>query len=155
LYHQACHQFDVGEVAYAVVPHAVALAGQLPMRRRLWPLVIAGTVAACAAAFPSSTPPIPADLRADYEASAGPALRLALESLGQPGWPPGEVVELLAVVAAFHGRCDLAIHQFLHGGSNDDLSCPWCGEYIRWRDTADAEPGAAPDPARDIGSGSS
>src|SRR5262245_10199878 len=30
LYHQACHQLTVGEVTYAVVPHAIHLAGRLP-----------------------------------------------------------------------------------------------------------------------------
>jgi hypothetical protein len=145
LYHQACHQFTVGEVAYAIVPQVVEIAGRLPTRERLWPLGIAGTVAACCAAFPSQTPPIPADLRADYEAAARPALRMATAALSEPGWRRGEVIELLAVVAAFQGDCDLAIHLFLHGGSNDDLHCPECGEYIRWREGAQAERGAPAD----------
>jgi hypothetical protein len=138
LYHQVCHQLSVGEVAYAVVPHVVEVAGRLPSRERLWPLVIAGTVAACRAAFPSQTPRLPEDLQADYEASARPALRMATAALAEPGWRRGEVVELLGVVAAFQGHCDLAIHLFLHGGNDDDLHCPECGEYIRWREgTAD------------------
>ena len=133
LYHQVCHQLSVGEVAYAVVPHVVEVAGRLPSRKRLWPLVIAGTVAACRAAFPSQTPRVPEDLRADYEASARPALQMGTAALAEPGWRRGEVVELLGVVAAFQGHCDLAIHLFLHGGSDYDLHCPECGEYIRWR----------------------
>lgn len=137
LYHQACHQFTVGEAAYAIVPHAVEIAGSLPVRERLWPLSIAGTVAACGAAFPSETPPVPADLRADYEAAAQPALRMAAAALSETGWRRGEVTQLLAVVAAFQGHCDLAMHLFLHGGSDDDLICPECGEYIRWREGAE------------------
>ena len=40
LYHQACHQFTLhGDLAYAVVPHVVDIAGHLPVRERLWPLV--------------------------------------------------------------------------------------------------------------------
>lgn len=137
LYHQCCHQLTVGEVAYAVVPHVIDIARGLPARERLEPLGIAGTVAACCRAFPSEVPPIPDDLRADYEASAQPALQLATTTLNEIGWRRGEVVELLAVVAACQGHCDLAIHLFLHGGSDHDLHCPECGEYIRWREGAD------------------
>lgn len=46
LYQQACHQFSVGEVAFAVVPHVIEIAAGAPLRERLWPLIIAGTVAA-------------------------------------------------------------------------------------------------------------
>lgn len=148
LYHQCCHQLTVGEVAYAAVPHVIDIARGLLPRGRVLPLVIAGTVAACRTAFPSQAPPIPDDLRADYEASAGPALQMATAALAEPGWRRGEVVELLGVVAAFQGHCDLAIHLFLHGRSDDDLHCPECGEYLRWREGAEAEPGAAPDRGR-------
>lgn len=134
LYHQCCHQLGVGEVAYAVVPHAIDIARARPVRARVLPLVIAGTVAACCAAFPSQTPPVPDDLRADYDGAAGPALVMAAGAVAEPGWRRGEVVELLGVVAAFQGHCDLAIHLLLHGGSDHDLSCPECGEYIRWRE---------------------
>jgi hypothetical protein len=138
LYHQACHQFTVhGDVAYAVVPQVVDIAQRLPIRERLWPLVIAGTVEACRMAFPSTSPPVPDDLRADYEAFAQPALQMATGALSETGWRRGEVVELLGVVAAFQGHCDLAMHLFLHGGSDHDLSCPECGEYIRWREEAE------------------
>jgi hypothetical protein len=136
LYHQCCHQLTVGEVAYAAVPHVIDIARGLPVRGQVEPLGIAGTVAACCAAFPSQAPRIPDDLRADYEASARPALLLATAALSQVGWRRGEGVELLGVVAAFQGHCDLAIHLFLHGGSDDDLHCPECGKYIRWREGA-------------------
>jgi hypothetical protein len=43
------------------------------------------------------------------------------------------------VVAALQGHCDLAIHLFLHGGSDYDLHCPECGEYIRWRENAEED----------------
>jgi hypothetical protein len=103
LHEQCCHQMTVGEVAYAVVPHAVDIAGRIPLRERLWPLAIAGEVAACCAAFPSQTPAIPEDLSDAYKASALPALRLALDALNQQVWRPGEVTDLMGVVAAFHG----------------------------------------------------
>ena len=59
LYQQVCHQFTIcGDLAYAVVPHVVDIAVRLPVRDRIWPLVIAGTVAACRMAFPSSSPSV-------------------------------------------------------------------------------------------------
>ena len=138
LYQQACHQFTInGDLAYAVVPHVVDIAGHLPDKERVMPLVIAGTVAACRMAFPSSSPPIPEDLRAEYEASAQPALEMATYALHQTGWRRGEVVDLLGVVAAFQGHCSLAMHLFSHGGSDNDLYCGECGAYIRYCEEAE------------------
>lgn len=135
LYEQTCHQFTLrGELAYAVVPHVVEIATHLPVHQQLWPLVIAGSVAACQMAFPSSSPPIPYDLTDDYAASAQVALQLATAALNVADWRRGEVAQLLGVVAALHGHCDLALHLLLHGGSDGDLSCPECGEYIRLRE---------------------
>ena len=134
LYHQCCHQLDVGEVAYAVVPHIIDIARSLPVRKRVEPLGIVGSVAACCTAFPSQSSPVPDDLRTDYAASSRPALLMATAALSETGWRRGEVLELIAVVAAIQGHCDLAIHLFLHGGSDHDLHCPECGEYIRWRE---------------------
>ena len=138
LYHQCCHQLTVGEVAYAVIPHVIDVARNLSVRERIAPLGIAGTVAACRMAFPSQAPPIPGDLRADFEGSSQSALQMATEALCERNWRRGEVVELLGVVAAYQGHCDLALHLFLHGGSDHDLSCPECGEYIRYREGAEA-----------------
>ena len=117
-----------------MVPHVIDIARSRPARARIPPLLIAGTVAACGAAFLVQTPPVPDDLRADYDGTAGLALAMAAGALTEPGWRRGEVVELIGVVAAFQGHCDLAIHLFLHGGSDHDLSCPECGQYIRWRE---------------------
>src|SRR5262245_29221031 len=115
------------------------LGGSAALPERFWPLGIAGTVAACRAAFPSAAPPVPDDLRADYEGAAHTALLMATAALGEPGLRRGEVVELLGVVAAFQGHSDLALHLFLHSGSDRDLHCPKCGEYIRWREGAERD----------------
>lgn len=138
LYHQCCHQLSVGEVAYAATPHLIEIARTLPVRQRVAPLVIVGTVAACRAAFPSEAPAIAKEFHADYEGAAPHALQMATEALSGIGWRRGDVVELMGVVAAFQGHCNLAIHLFLHGGSDHDLSCPECGEYIRWSEVTEA-----------------
>jgi hypothetical protein len=134
LYEQCCHQTSPGEVAFAAIPHLIDIARGLPELNRIAPLVIAGTVKAGCDARPSEAPAIPSDLRADYEAAAREALRMAATSLNTTGLERGQVVSLLGVVAAYQGHCDLAMHLFLHGGSDHDLSCPECGEYIRFRE---------------------
>jgi hypothetical protein len=141
LLHQACHQFTVDEVAYAVVPHAVALAGMLPPAERVEPLVIAGAVAACRAAHPDQSPPVPDDLRADFERALADALPLAADALGRCGWEAQQGLELLAAVAALQGRGELALHLFLCG-SGGELGCPSCGERLRVGVSPDAEPGS-------------
>jgi hypothetical protein len=149
LYHQACHQFGVGEVAYAIVPHVIAIASGLPLRERMWPLVIAGTVAAVRAGWPQTTPPVPEDLWPDYEHANVLAMEMATEALrNRSQWSRAEVLELLAVVAGLHGSTDLAMHLFLLGGT-DELSCPSCGEPIRFGERGRSEPFAPADQPRD------
>src|SRR5688572_28623630 len=83
LYHQCCSQLSVAEVAYAVVPHAIDFASRASIDERVWPLVIAGTVAACREAFPSLTSKVPMDLKVDYADAGCRALLLATQSLAE------------------------------------------------------------------------
>jgi hypothetical protein len=134
---QCCHQLGLGSVAYAAVPYLVEIARSLPLRRRIEPLAIVGLVAACRAAFPSSAPPIPNGLGGAYAESQRAALSLAAQAIGEEGWRPAESNTLLAVLGALHGRCDLAIHLYLGCNRDGGLSCPECGEYIRWSEQPD------------------
>jgi hypothetical protein len=134
LYHHACHQFTLGEVAYGVVPHVVEIAGRLPMKDRVWPLAIVGTIVALHTCAPGD-PPIPDDLQADYEAAVKPALDLATAALREES--PEDVVGLLAAVAAFQGHCDLALYLFQQG--DPSVQCPSCGHDISWREDADPD----------------
>jgi len=129
LYHQACHQLSVGEVAYAIVPHVIQLARTMPLDERMWPLITAGTVAACRIAYPDRTPTIPTDLRADYEEATAEALQLAAEAIGQPGQTPEQSLQLLGAIAGLLGHGELAI-QLLMSPPGDELACPACGERL-------------------------
>jgi hypothetical protein len=131
LYHQLCHQFTVGEVAYVAVPHLVDIARGIDVRRRVWPLSIVGTVEAARNSYPESAPPIREQWRVEYLAANAEALRLAANALEHRGWQPSDSQELLATVAALHGHTNLAMHLFLQGGATK-LSCPMCGEYIEY-----------------------
>ena len=135
LQHQACHQLSVANVAYAVVPHLVDFACDAELEIRVQALVTTGWVAATAAAFPRETPSLPEDLGKEYFESLRMALPLALRALQSDSLRPGQVTDLLGVVAALTGRCNLALHLLLHGGSDGELSCPECGEYIAWTET--------------------
>jgi len=128
--HQACHQLTVREVAYAIVPHVVAIAHKLPLPNRVWPLVIAGTVAACRAAYPDRSPPVPADLRAEFDRANADALELVADAIRHTVWEAEESLQLLAVIAGLQGRGELAIQLFLCVPS-DELACPSCGERLR------------------------
>src|SRR5262245_43094989 len=131
LYHQLCHQFTVGEVAYVAVPHLVDIARGANVRRRVWPLRIVGTVEAARNSHQDSAPPLREQWRAEYLAANAEALALTADALGRGGWPPSDSQELLATLAALHGHTNLAMHLFLQGGVTK-LSCPMCGEYIEF-----------------------
>jgi hypothetical protein len=134
LQHQACHQFSVGEVAYAIVPHLVELASafESESEARVQALTIIGCVAAGAAAFASEASSPPSDLHEEYYEALRSALPLALAALESETLSPGQVTNLLGVVAVLKRRVNLALHLLLHGGSDGELSCPECGEYIAW-----------------------
>jgi hypothetical protein len=136
LYNQVCHQFTVGAIAYLAVPHLVEVARERPLKRRIWPLSIVGTVAAARVAYSQSAADLREEWRTEYEAANDAATKLAAEALNHTGWEASESQELLATLAALHGHSNLAIHLFMSGGDTR-LSCPACGEYIEFGENAD------------------
>jgi hypothetical protein len=131
LYHQVCHQFTVGVVAYVAVPHLVEIAGNADLKRRVWPLSIVGTVQAARLAYSRSAPPLEEAWRGEYLAANEEARRLTADALKAVDWDPSDSQELIATLAALHGHIHLALHLFLQGGVNE-LSCPVCGESIEF-----------------------
>ena len=136
LYHQICHQFSVGAVAYIAVPHLVRIARDAAPGRRVRPLSIVGTVVAARNAYPKGAAPLRDEWRPEYFAANQEALGLAAELLRQLGPEPPEAQEILATIAALHGLADLAMHLFLQGGVTE-LSCPECGEPIKFVEGAE------------------
>jgi hypothetical protein len=133
LYHQVCHQFTVGPVAYVAVPHLVEIARVSELKRRVQPLSIVGTVAAALLADPHGSAPLPEEWRAEYAAANNEALRLTADALKQGGWDASDSQELLATLAALHGHGNLAMLLFLQGGVTE-LSCPVCGEQFAFEE---------------------
>jgi hypothetical protein len=121
----ACHQLTLEVTGFAIVPHVVDVAKDLLVRNRVFPLSIAGLVAACR--HDEHAPTIPNDLTATYLASEDLALKLATDALAKTGWGRGDLITL---TAAMHGQRNLALHLLLHGGSDDELHCGVCGEYL-------------------------
>jgi hypothetical protein len=66
----------------------------------------------------------------DYAAANVRALELATEAVSQRAWTLDEFRELVAVVSSLNGDSDLAMFLFSTGGS--ELSCPSCGEAIKF-----------------------
>jgi hypothetical protein len=131
LYHQVCHQFSVGAVAYVAVPHLVEIARTSALGRRVRPLSIVGTVQAARLAYPHDAPPLREEWTAEYLAANEEARRLTADALREDIWEPSDVQELLATLAALHGQVNLAMLLFLQGGVTE-LSCPMCGESIEY-----------------------
>ncbi len=129
LLHQCSHQFTFGEVAYAVLPHLTRIASECSPEARTLPLKLIGSIEASRGMAPC--PELPADLTQGYLAAKAAALPLALDALNVIRDDALAPTQLLATVAALHGQYDLALHVFLSG---PELSCPSCGEYIRYRE---------------------
>lgn len=130
LNHQLCHQFSVGEVAYAAVPHLVELARIAEADVKVKPLAIVGAIAASRLVHKKTAPPLTDEWRDDYEKANEAALWLTAVALRERSSDPAESYELIATLAALQGHGDLAMFLFL--GPHDDLSCPECGESITW-----------------------
>jgi hypothetical protein len=131
LHEQLCHQLTLVDAAYAAVPHVVNLATAETGQRAA--LRIVGEVAAlCSLPKDSDLPPppaIPEDLERPLIEAFTAARRLVGEILRSMRGPAGDARDLIAVMSALQGQPDLAIHLFLAEGQ---LSCPHCGEGIRW-----------------------
>lgn len=132
LQHEACHQFTVGEVAYAVAPHVIDIARTMPIKKRIWPLSIVGDIVAARTVSPKASPKIPSDLHDDYVRCLELAIDLTTEALRHRDWQTDELHQLIGTLAALHGHGNLAMHLLLSG---PELSCPSCGEYIAFGET--------------------
>ncbi len=134
LYQQVCHQFSVGEVAYAVVPHLVDMAFSAPSELKISALNIVGAVAASRIAYRNSSARIPEDLEPEYIQANCKALEITAEALKKGRWKAQQSLELIATLTALHEHADLALHLFLSGDSSE-MHCPNCGEYIQFRES--------------------
>lgn len=131
LHEQLCHQLSLSEVAYAAAPHLARNAEAAQRALRWPPLQILGEIAALRSLRSESIGPppgVPDDLRTDLEAALTLGMRLTAEELAGR-LTSEESRPLIAALAGFQGEADLAIHLFLSGR---DLSCPSCGEPIKF-----------------------
>ena len=133
LSHQICHQLSVGSVAYAAVPHLVIIASNIPTSVRIQVLAIIGLVVASQHVFSTDASVIPEDLQENFGRAIPQTLSLALRTIENDTIGHGEITTLLGVVASIKRQHNLALHLLLHGGSDHELSCPQCGEYISWK----------------------
>ncbi|MDQ3032385.1 MAG: hypothetical protein M3Y87_08225 [Myxococcota bacterium] len=126
---QTCHQGSVSEVAFAAVPHLVEIARAAPATERsARALVLVGWIVASREI--DAGEPCPPDLETDYSAALPVARALAAGALQSAVEDPIARWLLFGALAALHQQPDLAYHMMLSG---PDLSCPECGEPIRFR----------------------
>ena len=78
-----------------------------------------------------NAPPLPGDLRQEFEEALQSTLSLVTMALSELGWEPKESLDLFGTVAALHGHVNLALLVFSACGQSD-LSCPVCGEWIKY-----------------------
>jgi hypothetical protein len=151
LYQQICHQNSFGEVAYAVVPHLVEIAKHAGNKRRMECLGYIASVLASALWYPESVAPVPDDLRETFEVAKEEALRLAAAELAKPMADSVASLELLKLVAAFHGHATIAI--LIEAWP--DYRCQVCGEEICAENDVNYDPGPSKGSARQAPSESS
>ena len=112
------------EAAYAVVPHIVRIAEQLPAAQRCHHLTFAG---ACVASENNRrAAECPNDLIEGFQNAKSLAVDLTAETLKE-NHSPKDTIELLAAMAAFKGRIDLASFLF---GMDFPMECPRCNGEI-------------------------
>lgn len=130
---QVCHQLSAESASYPAVIRLVALAraSDSPARQAEL-LAIVASVEVARTLDPSGTEGLPEEVLERYRVATREAGSLASELIGRvsPGGP--ESYRLLTTLAALHGHPNVAAHLLLSTDS-DHLSCPECGEYIRFR----------------------
>ena len=108
------------DAAYAAAADLVAIAGGLPVIESLDHLVVLGL-------FATYEGTVPADLEPGYRQALAEALSLSLARLAS--CPVGPYLRyLMAAVAAFRGRADLAVALQDLDAIQDD--CPSCGTVV-------------------------
>lgn len=104
--HQTCHQGSVGEVAYAVVPHLVAVARAEPgSDRGGQALSLVGWIVA-SREIDAHADPCRSDLASSYASALPEALDLAASALRRSIADPGTCWSLIGTVAALQGQTD-------------------------------------------------
>ena len=120
LWPELCSEDTTYDAAYAAAPYLVAFAEEAPRSASLEYLIVLGLIATDAGQ-------VPEDLEPAYTSSLGRALAVALDRLTD-GPTDHHLRYLLAAVAAFRGRTDLA-------GALANLDaiqepCPSCGTVV-------------------------
>jgi hypothetical protein len=117
---EICSEATTYDAAYAAAPYLTTIAGSLPVLRSIEYLIVLGLIET----YASDVPP---DLEAGYRGALLDAQALAFARL--PDCPVDHSLRyLLAAVAAFRGRADLA--SVLQDMDAVQEACPSCGTSV-------------------------
>jgi hypothetical protein len=120
LWPELCSEDRTYDAAFAVAPYLTGIARGLPSHESLEYLIVLGLIETCAGV-------VPEDLEAAYRWATQDALAHVLERMAD--CPVGhELRYLLAAVAAFRGRSDLA--SALQNLDAIQEACPECGTVV-------------------------
>jgi hypothetical protein len=124
LWSSLCHQSDVYTASFAAVPHILEDASRRQPYHRLEHLHLCGYIEVCR--HRPHSPPVPDELRSDYQSALVLGSRLALESLAID-WKRDWLQALMGALAAFRGEPKLgaAIIE-----SQEQDYCPECDALI-------------------------
>ena len=120
LWPDLCSEGQAYDAAYAAAPHLAELARSCPVADIAEYLIVLGLITTYAAE-------VPADLDSGYRWAVETALPLTLHALAT-GSADHELRYLMAAVAAFRGRPDLA--RALQDLDAVQEACPTCGEIV-------------------------
>lgn len=131
LHHQVCHQNSVGETAFVVMPHLVAIACRANLPLRVNVLITVGSIVASMKCYSRYAPKLRDEWREEFWSACADARRLTAESL-QADLDPHDSLRLIGVLAALQNHANLAL--LIEGKSGLDLYCGECGKPIHYGD---------------------
>ncbi|HEV2912393.1 MAG TPA: hypothetical protein VGX92_03655 [Pyrinomonadaceae bacterium] len=117
-----CHQETIYSASIAATPHLVAIARQLPMKQRLDPLILVGSIAVCVGKQPKV---VYGDR--DFTAASAEATRLLAEVVSAGGLEQEDLRYALGALAGLLGDAKLANVLFRLDLA---ITCPNCGAEI-------------------------
>ena len=124
LIQELLHQYTLGQVAFAAVPHLVSIARRWPDTRKHL-MVLVG--ACYAHSGDAGGPAVPSYLQQEWRSARTAALPIILEVLEDPQLDEGDIRYLLSSLAALKGQNGLSI---AIEALDTEMECPQCGSGI-------------------------
>jgi len=127
-HHQVCHHGSVSEVGYVAAPHVVEIARKAEPPLMVLLLSTLGSIEASRKCYANDAAEMRDEWWDEYSNACKEACILASDALKDINIDGGDSLQLIGVLAAFHGHPNLAL--LLECGP--EISCPICGDPIEF-----------------------